>query len=287
MYEYEILEDKYVFLNDLYLNVLKSKEAFNSQIIGYKDSFGKIYSVVKKLDSKLPEEVFYEAVNVLEEILKNYFVAIYSVDKSKIFARQNVCSRNCLEILPKSMKLTDYPEMLEKLNEKDTFVNREALEGYPAYASPIFRGEELVGMIMLMRVEYSEMNMEYLNKFRIITDLIKDSLIRAMEYNETNGQILKDTRILSARQFAQVLEMKKQMRKKQYLDYSLLLINQDGRSLKELNDIIAKIVRENDILGLDDNNDLYLLLSQSKKEDVDIVAARMKRSEITFTVVEA
>ena len=285
--EYEILEDKYVFLNDLYLNVLKSKEAFNSQIIGYKDSFGKIYSVVKKLDSKLPEEVFYEAVNVLEEILKNYFVAIYSVDKSKIFARQNVCSRNCLEILPKSMKLTDYPEMLEKLNEKGTFVNREALEGYPAYASPIFRGEELVGMIMLMRVEYSEMNMEYLNKFRIITDLIKDSLIRAMEYNETNSQILKDTRILSARQFAQVLEMKKQMRKKQYLDYSLLLINQDGRSLKELNDIIAKIVRENDILGLDDNNDLYLLLSQSKKEDVDIVAARMKRSEITFTVVEA
>ena len=92
---------------------------------------------------------------------------------------------------------------------------------------------------------------------------------------------------MSARQFAQVLEMKKQMRKKQYLDYSLLLINQDGRSLKELNDIIAKIVRENDILGLDDNNDLYLLLSQSKKEDVDIVAARMKKSEITFTVVEA
>ena len=106
--EYEILEDKYVFLNDLYLNVLKSKEAFNSQIIGYKDSFGKIYSVVKKLDSKLPEEVFYEAVNVLEEILKNYFVAIYSVDKSKIFARQNVCSRNCLEILPKSINLIDY-----------------------------------------------------------------------------------------------------------------------------------------------------------------------------------
>ena len=285
--EYGILENRYIFLNDLYKNVLESKEAFNSQIIGYRDSFGKIYSVVKKLDTKLPEEVFYEAVNVLEEILNNYFVAIYSIDRSHAFARQNVCSSNCLELLPKSMKLSDYNELLNCLIENETYVNRNALKNYPAYAAPIFRNDELLGMIMLMKVEYSEMNMEYLNKFRIITDLIKDSLVRAMEYNETNGQILEDTRILNAGQFAQVLKMKRQMRKKQYLDFALIRIEQGGRSLKTLNDIIGRIVRENDVMGLDENNDLYLILSQSKQTDVDIVAERMKKSGITFTVIEA
>lgn len=285
--EYGILEDKYIFLNDLYTNVLQSKEAFNSQIIGYRDSFGKIYSVVKKLDAKLPEEVFYEAVNVLEEILNNYYVAIYSVDKSVVFARQNVCSGNCLGMLPKSMKLTDYPKLIESFVDRETFVNKDELADYPAYAAPILRDDKLVGMIMLMKAEYTDMNMEFLNKFRIITDLIKDSLLRAMEYNEANMNILQDTRILGADQFAQVLELKRQMKKKRYLNYSLLKINKEDKRLKELNDIVCKIVRENDVLGLDEDSSLYLLLSQSGRDDVDIVAERMRSNGITFTVVEA
>ena len=67
----------------------------------------------------------------------------------------------------------------------------------------------------------------------------------------------------------------------------MIRIEQGSRSLKTLNDIIGRIVRENDVMGLDENNDLYLILSQSKQTDVDIVAERMKKSGITFTVIES
>lgn len=284
--EYDILEDKYVFLNDLYQNVLESKESFNSQIIGYKDSFGKLYSVVKQLDSTLPEQVYYEAVNVLEEILGNAHVAIYSIDARSDFARLAVCSKNCNSELGKSLRITDYPLLLASLRENATFVNREALPDYPAYGTPVFRGEELVGMILLMHADYRQMNMEFSNKFRIVSDLIRDSLIRAREYYDRNGEMLKDTRILEVEQFKELLAVKRQMREKQYLDYVLLRIQSGGRSFKELSDSISGMVRNNDVLGLGEDGSLYLLLSQTKKEDLAIVAERMQKKEISFELVE-
>ena len=66
--ELKLLEEKYDFLQGLYTEVAKGKERFNNQIIGYKDSFGKMYSVVKRLNSTLPEMVFYEAVDVCERL---------------------------------------------------------------------------------------------------------------------------------------------------------------------------------------------------------------------------
>lgn len=56
--ELKLLEEKYDFLQGLYTEVAKGKERFNNQIIGYKDSFGKMYSVVKRLNSTLPEWYF-------------------------------------------------------------------------------------------------------------------------------------------------------------------------------------------------------------------------------------
>lgn len=284
--EYKILEDKYIFLNGLYRKVLEGKERFNNQIIGYKDSFGKMYSVVKKLNSMLPEQVFFEAVNVLEEMLGNTTVAIYSVNPKSRFARLYVCSRKCNDRLGKSIQITDYPQMMPILEERDTFINSEALENYPAYATGIFRNHELTGMILLLQADYKQMNMEFSNKFRIIADLIQDSLIRAMDFYEQKEYALADTKILEASEFKAILEVKRQMHKKQYLDYSLLKIERDQRSLKELNDMLSRLVRDNDVLGLGTHGDLYLLLSQTRSEDVKNIADRLHKSGIVFDVVK-
>lgn len=284
--EYEILEKKYIFLNGLYMKVLESKEIFNSQIIGYRDSFGKMYSVVKKLDTTLPEQVFYEAVNVLEEILGNSYVAIYSMDGRSPFARLSVCSRNCSGELGKSMRTEDFPKLMECLRENRTFVNKDALEHYPAYATPVFRNENLVGMILLLHADYKQMNMEFSNKFRIMTDLIRDSLIRAMDYYDNSGETLENTRILSSGKFREILAVKQQMKKKQYLEYTLLLIHQEGWNLQELNDKISTLVRNNDVLGMGEQGELYLLLSQTNAKDIEIVAERMEKQKISFEVVK-
>lgn len=295
--EYKLLEEKYAFLHELYTEVAQGKERFNNQIIGYKDSFGKMYSVVKKLNTTLPEMVFYEAVDICEEVLGNSHVAIYSIRPGSPFARLYVCSKRCIDSAGRSLKITDYPKLLSSLKNNETFVNREAIEGYPAYATPINRAGVLVGMILIMDADYSQMNIEFSNKLRIMSDMIQDSLVRALEFYEMNGSRVENTRILDADKFEEVLNVKRQMRKKQYLDYVLLKIESNGSReiaataetpqgmLAELGKRLGELVRENDVMGLGEDGSLYLLLSQTGRNDIKTVAGRLRKNGIVFEEV--
>ena len=128
-----------------------------------------MYSVAKKLNTTLPEKVFFEAIDTMEEILGNSYAAVYSVTPGSAYARLYVCSKRCTGKATRSLKITDYPEVYEALKNKVTFINRQAKEGYPAYASPICRDGELVGMILILEADYSQMNMEFYNKLRIFS----------------------------------------------------------------------------------------------------------------------
>ncbi|MBR5565524.1 MAG: NAD(P)-dependent oxidoreductase [Roseburia sp.] len=284
--EHELLEKKYVFLSELYNRALESKDNFNSQIIGYKDSFGKVYSVVKKLDTVLPEQVFYEAVNVLEELLENYSVAIYTINPYSDFARLNVCSKPMNNALNKSLKMSDYPNMMLYLRDLQGFVNTECIENYPAYAAPIYKGNELMGMILLMNASNHQMNMEFLNKFNIISDLVCNALVRAMGFEQFSNNCVEGTQILKAEKFKEILNVKTQMQEKQYLDYVLLRLEKGEGGIKELSDRVCRLVRNNDVLGMGEDGEVYLILSQTKRADLAIIEERMRKNDITFKIVK-
>lgn len=283
--EHDILEQKYIFLNELYLKVLENKDSFNSQIIGYQDSFGKLYAVVKKLDAVLEDEVLYEAVNVLEDMLDNHSVAIYTINGKSDFARLNVCSKSMNRKLSKSLKLSDYPKMMEYLNDNKMFVNTDCIPEYPIYATPVFKEQELLGMILLRYADDHQMSMEFSNKFTIITDLIRDSMVRAMEYAANSSQFIAGTQILLPQMFQEVLAIKEHMREKEYLDYTLLKLDKGGRSLEELSHAVEGMVRNNDILGMNEEKEINLLLSQTGNQGIGIIRERMEKAGIRFEII--
>lgn len=283
--EHEILEKKYSFLNDLYVKVLENKETYNSQIIGYRDSFGKLYTIVKRLNKVLPEQIFLEAVDVLEEALDSSSVAIYSINKNSDFARLNVCSKSLGDDFGRSLQLSKYPTMMETLKADHVFINLEGIAEHPAYASPVYKNDELVGMILIKYAKNRQMNMEFGNKFNIITDLIRESLVRAMDYEERQKRFIEDTLILEAEAFESVLKVKRQMREKQYMDFALLRLEMGSRSLKELSETVSSMVRNTDIIGLGADGNVYLLLSQTREEDMGVISARMEKNNLAYEVV--
>ncbi|MDO4275851.1 MAG: hypothetical protein Q4D16_19455, partial [Eubacteriales bacterium] len=48
--EYALLRNKYIFLNDVYHSAIENKSEYKKQILGFKDSFGKIFDAVQKLE---------------------------------------------------------------------------------------------------------------------------------------------------------------------------------------------------------------------------------------------
>ena len=62
---------KILFMRDLYQATLQDKKRYKKQILGSKDSFGKIFDITRKLDIVQPEELFIETMHIMEEVLEN------------------------------------------------------------------------------------------------------------------------------------------------------------------------------------------------------------------------
>lgn len=273
----EILESKYAFLNDLYGKTLENKEEFSKQVIGYEDSFGKIYQVVRKLNSTMTDNIFYEAVFAIEESLSSTSVAIYTVGENSHFARLNVCSREINHQLAKSLNLEEYPMMSEQLFHNQNWYNAEGMSGYPAYAAPVWKDEQLHGAILIWRVKAAQMKMDYFNKFSILAGLVQDALIRAIEYGQQQAaaQMIENTKILKPEYFEEMILLKEKIGKEGMSDYTLLRITAENLSLQEIGDVVSENIRNTDSVGMRKDGFVYLLLSQTNEKSLQIVSDRL------------
>ena len=125
------LKKRYSFLIELYDNSLTDKDEYKRQIMSYKNSFGRIYEITRKLNSMLPVTVFKEALLALEDILGNQTIAIYNISGETKFARLSVCSKKIMEATPKSINLTVYNKAISQMKKDTVWTNYDRLIGYP------------------------------------------------------------------------------------------------------------------------------------------------------------
>ena len=128
------LQDKYMFLNNVYMSVIDNKEEYKRQILGYQDSFGKIFEAVEKLDSSVPADIFMNGVNTLERILNNRSIAIYTMDEWQKYLRLVACSREMMARLTNSVSIDDFRIIYDEILDKGTWKNTDFAPGLPMYA---------------------------------------------------------------------------------------------------------------------------------------------------------
>lgn len=154
--EYNLLRNKYLFLNDVYHGAMQNKGEYKRQILGYKDSFGKIFDAVQKLDNELPESIFLEGLQIMEDIMEKHSTAIYTLDSWQRFWRLAVCSSSQLTKLSKSIRIEDYQELYTVVKKGEVWKNSELQEGMPMYACGVFNNGVLALLIIRDKVLLSE-----------------------------------------------------------------------------------------------------------------------------------
>lgn len=284
----EIMETKYVYLNDLYTKVLENKENYSNQIVNYKNSFGRIYAATKQLNSVRPGEIFYHAIAVLEDMMDTQQVAIYSLEGGS-FARLSACSRGVMEQLTKSLRLEDIPQCHKTLEQGETWVNKERIEGQPDYAYGVYRDNVLYGMITIQQATYEQMSMEYMNRFNIVSGLISDSLIRAANYQELSERriMIAGTKIMRYEPFAKEVAAQKRLQENQRANYILLRVVTEETDYEKINAQLLSVTRKNDMLGVGGDGKVYILLSQADYSSMGIIYERMQKGGISVERVES
>lgn len=283
--EYDLLRDKYLFLNEVYKGAIENKGEYKKQILGFKDSFGRIFDAVQKLDNILPQSVFMEALDVMEDIMENRTIAIYSVDGYERFGRLVVCSSSLSTSLKKSLMLSEYPQMFQDVKSGKVWKNETFIPNCPVYANGIFRDGHLVMFVCLYEAQVQQYGMDYMNIFRILCGLVQTSFLRALEYMEAAEAKIyyEDTNVMKPDKFREILNVQKEMKEKKVADYILLQLDKVDR--KQASGVLSQVIRNTDTIGEGNDGKLYLLLTQVNEESFHFVEERLKKTGVVYKLV--
>lgn len=277
--ENKLILDKFLFAREMYQETLRDKRQYKKQILGSRDSFGKIFDITKKLDVFLPQDLFIETLHVMESVLENHTIAIYSVGKKKEFGRLTIASQGMKGVFANSICMKDYLEANEAVEAGNVWVNREFLEGYPMCMKGIQKDGELVMLIFIQDVKGEQLSLYYLNLFQVLSGLVETALLRALEYQEAvkSRQYVAGTSTLKPEYFEERLYSFHAMREEQLASYTLLKLDYPQMSLAEADAVLQKSVRENDVWGISEKEELFLILSQTDRKVLPIILARLEK----------
>lgn len=117
-------------IRDINESNIRVKKVMEQQLIDQRDGIGKIYSITKALDQRMPDEVMFYAVEILTELMGTRDVALYNVvngDYARIFSAASPKARS----LGNSIRYREMTEIYEELAEEKVYINKTMDERYP------------------------------------------------------------------------------------------------------------------------------------------------------------
>ncbi|RAV13830.1 NAD-dependent epimerase/dehydratase family protein [Paenibacillus contaminans] len=279
------LEEKYDFLNGMYKEVREVKDELQLRILNSGDSFGKIYSVTKELESLEPENVFSSTVNVVKSIMSVQSVAIYTVNPYRTYMRL-IAHSNDYEGQA-SIRVEDDACMRWVLNEGKVFVNKDLASNAPLMCAPIFYNGEIKAVIAIDGMAFNKFSLYYQNLFKVTTDLVSSALARAFAYIEAteSQRYVKGTPILRKEAFASILESKKMAKTHHNTPFLMLCAAEGEAGIESRPDQIAGMLRETDYIGLNEQEKAVILLSNTGYDDAARVLERFASRGISLNIV--
>ena len=286
--ENNLLQEKFLFTREMYQETIEDKNLYKKQILGSKDSFGKIFDITRKLDVIQPQELYIETIRVLEDVLENKTFGLYTLNRENGYGRLETASAQVQGNYPNSIKLSGYSAAMEELENGNVWANREFLENYPMYMAGVRKNGELVMLICIQQASREQMSLYFLNLFKILSGLVETSLLRALEYQKAveYRQYVKGTHILKTEYFEERLKVQHDMREQKLASYVLLKVEYSEMSLKEADEILRSKVRENDVWGISESKELYLMLVQTDKEALPIILVRLKQAGLVCRQID-
>ena len=286
--ENDLLQEKFLFTREMYQEAIEDKNLYKKQILGSKDSFGKIFDITRKLDVIQPQELYIETIRVLEDVLENKTFGLYTLNRENGYGRLETASAQVQGNYPNSIKLSEYSAAMEELENGNVWANREFLENYPMYMAGVRKNGELVMLICIQQVSREQMSLYFLNLFKILSGLVETSLLRALEYQKAveYRQYVKGTHILKTEYFEERLKVQHDMREQKLASYVLLKVEYSEMSLQKADEILRSKVRENDVWGISESKELYVMLVQTDKEALPNILARLKQAGLVCRQID-
>lgn len=285
--EKEYLENEYHELTEINDSNVMIKHQYEKRLISYKTSLPSLFAITNRLDSLDPEVIFSSIINVLVDVLETKTVSVYSFNNQNGYGRL-ISAKNTESIfVGKSFKLSDYKEFEKKMIENEIFIGDQWTSNTPSMAGPIFYKGHIIAIIVINQIAFESLNLYYINLFRTLIGLISSSFIQAYQFEEKihSEKYLRNTDILLAPDFKKLIQLKQSDNEQLTLDYVLIKL-QHEEDVSRFYFKVENLFRSTDYFGLDDHNQLHVLLRNTIAQDIYFVEIRLKEKNIHFEIVD-
>lgn len=274
------LEDRYQFLDTIYQETRVVKEELQNQIVHSEDSIGKVYNIVKKLDSLEPEDIFTGAVSVIEQTMGSKDVSIYMIGQNDYFLRLISRSKQTKVQIPSSIRLEENETYQQVVKEKKVYINRELKPDVPYIIVPVINGDHVIAVVCIYRLDFDQLTLYFENLLHVVMSLITNSITRAYEYVTAtqDERYLKGTKLLNSQYFHRLLDSKKQAKLQLDIPFTLLEVMLPIEHMDEINNL-ANTLRNTDLIGVDKDSKVWIILSNTRYEEAHIVEERIRNQQ--------
>ena len=286
LHDYEHMTQQIEDVRDINESNVRVKDALQTQIINQNDSIGKIYQITSTLDRYDSEEVFFQAMDVLRQIMGSDDIALYTVSNSA-YARLFSATTEAAGLLGNSIRYKELGELYESIKDGKPYINRGLEDNRPMMACAIRENDEIRTIIMIWKLPWEKMTLGQSSILTVTSMLIQNAVLRAHRFLDIihNERFIEDTKILRAEAFSTILDTYKKAESQRLTRFTLLRIISGGDdSVIDTGNSAASHLRQDDHLGLGTDGNLYVLLPNTSPKNAEFVINRLNSCSIKAVV---
>ncbi len=282
--ENSLLRERLAFLRDLYHDVLDDRRMLRGQIIGRRDSFGKMYAMARELDEVLPRKLYYTTIRIMQDTLGGDSFGIYRIDNGGRFAHLMAASPQTESLFSKSVLLENYANIVTALDHGGLWVNRNLEQNLPMYAAGVRADGKLAVVIVLAKAQPDQMNLYFQNLFTIMCGLVESAMVRAFDYENVARQtrLVPGTEFLNTQAFLPKVLAANELKRNHMSNHLLLRVEDawqdDGSRL-------MGAIRQTDEAGALQDGNVYVLMDQVSEHELPIINGRLAQAGLHATLV--
>ena len=282
--ENSLLRERLAFLRDLYHDVLDDRRMLRGQIIGRRDSFGKMYAMARELDEVLPRKLYYTTIRIMQDTLGGDSFGIYRIDNGGRFAHLMAASPQTESLFSKSALLENYANIVTALDHGGLWVNRNLEQNLPMYAAGVRADGKLAVVIVLAKAQPDQMNLYFQNLFTIMCGLVESAMVRAFDYENVARQtrLVPGTEFLNTQAFLPKVLAANELKRNHMSNHLLLRVEDawqdDGSRL-------MGAIRQTDEAGVLQDGNVYVLMDQVSEHELPIINGRLTQAGLHAKLV--
>ena len=275
-------KERQSFLKKVYQESVRVKDKLYRQIVNSDDSIGRVYHIVRRLDSVEEENLYTQTAAVTAEVLGVTDVAVYTVSSGGYYLRQKVRMGELAAARPHSLHVEDHPYLLDMFRTQRVFANRALKDDVPDLAAPVLYEEKVIAVIEIYGLDFTQWSYYEQNLLSLTARLVAASLGRAYRFEQEAAEkrYLPGTRILKGTEFQKVLnELSERRRITKDNPAALLPVELQGMTVPELDEKLAHCIRAEDFAG-EYEGGIALLLPDVAGDTLGLVRERLARAGV-------